>query len=53
MPSLVGKATSLQYDNFCAIFHQAQVNGQRKNIRRSQLVQAHIAGPQCGHGIQA
>ena len=29
-----------------SIFHQAQVNGQWKRIRRSQLVQANIAGTQ-------
>ena len=34
-------------DYFLAsIFHQAQVNGQWKRIRRSQLVQAIIAGTQ-------
>ena len=31
---------------FESIFHQAQVNGQWKRIRRSQLVQANIAGTQ-------
>ena len=31
---------------FASIFHQAQVNGQWKRIRRWQLVQANIAGPQ-------
>ena len=31
---------------FASIFHQAQVNGQWKRIRRSQLVQANIAGTQ-------
>ena len=31
---------------FASIFHQAQVNGQWKCIRRSQLVQANIAVPQ-------
>ena len=29
---------------FASIFHQAQVNGQWKRIRHSQLVQAHIPG---------
>ena len=29
-----------------SIFHQAQVNGQWKRIKRSQLVQANIAGTQ-------
>ena len=29
-----------------SIFHQAQVNGQWKRIRRLQLVQANIAGTQ-------
>ena len=29
-----------------SIFHQAQVNGQWRRIRRSQLVQANIAGTQ-------
>ena len=31
---------------FASIFHQAQVNGQWKRIIRSQLVVAHVAGPQ-------
>ena len=31
---------------FASIFYQAQVNGQRKCISRSQFVQANIAGPQ-------
>ena len=31
---------------FASLFHQAQVNGQRTCISRSQLVQANIAGPQ-------
>ena len=47
--------------NFLAsIFHQAQVNGQWKRIRRLQLVQANIAGTHSNakeirsrHGIQA
>ena len=37
----------VQYDYFLtSIFHQAQVSGQWKRIRRLQLVQANIAGTQ-------
>ena len=37
----------VQYDYFLAlIFHEAQVNEQWKRIRRSQHVQANIAGTQ-------
>ena len=52
----------VQYDYFWAsIFHQAQVNGQWKRIRRSQLVQAktvienHLNAKEIwrGHGTQA
>ena len=44
----VGKINVSAYNMiiFASIVHQAQVNEQQKRIRRSQLVPAHIVGPQ-------
>ena len=49
MHSRVGKfdvSASNMVIFWASISHQAQVNGQWKRIRRSQIVQANIAGTQ-------